>query len=201
MRNTRNTPNSISNEPIPDEELERIYNSVLKKEFQLETTFKDFFKQDPLWNHFLKMSKEYYENHKTSVSDVTKLDCEMFRQMWGNAISAISVVFETTEDSDVLDMCTRGFMDCAKIAAHYRLSDVFDNLVISLCKFTDVLSPQHENSVTLFGQNEKSQVACKTVFNITRNYGDNLREGWKNVYIIFNTKFNKIDFGFNNSII
>ena len=32
------------------------------------------------------------------------------------------------------------FRKCAMISAHYGLSDVFDNLVISLCKFTTLLS-------------------------------------------------------------
>jgi hypothetical protein len=32
------------------------------------------------------------------------------------------------------------FRKCALISAHYALSDVFDNLVISLCKFTTLLN-------------------------------------------------------------
>ena len=34
------------------------------------------------------------------------------------------------------------FRKCAMIAAYYGMSDVFDNLVISLCKFTTLLSAQ-----------------------------------------------------------
>jgi hypothetical protein len=43
------------------------------------------------------------------------------------------------------------------------------------------LSSQSENAVSQFGKNKKAQVASQTVFSITRNYGDNLREGWKNI--------------------
>jgi len=32
------------------------------------------------------------------------------------------------------------FRKCAMISAHYGMSDVFDNLVISLCKFTTLLA-------------------------------------------------------------
>jgi len=32
------------------------------------------------------------------------------------------------------------FRKCAMISAHYGMSDVFDNLVISLCKFTTLLT-------------------------------------------------------------
>ena len=84
------------------------------------------------------------------------------------------------------------------------MSDVFDNIVISLCKFT-ALSAQHEVSLSLtfkdmfrrlwiflfsksidqisvnFGMNNKAQLACKTVFQLTHNHGDILRDGWKNI--------------------
>lgn len=39
------------------------------------------------------------------------------------------------------DVSNFGFRKCALISAHYSLSDVFDNLVISLCKFTTFLIP------------------------------------------------------------
>ena len=47
------------------------------------------------------------------------------------------------------------FRKCAMISAHYGMSDVFDNLVISLCKFTTLLSavevshiPEYKRSVS-----------------------------------------------------
>jgi len=36
--------------------------------------------------------------------------------------------------------CDAYYRKCATISAHYGMSDVFDNLVISLCKFTTLLS-------------------------------------------------------------
>ena len=34
------------------------------------------------------------------------------------------------------------FRRCAVIAAHYHLTDVFDNLIISLCKMSSLLSDE-----------------------------------------------------------
>jgi brefeldin A-resistance guanine nucleotide exchange factor 1 len=69
------------------------------------------------------------------------------------------------------------------ISAHYGMSNDFDNLVISLCKFTTLLNTaETSNNLTiLFGSNPKAQLAAKTVFNLAHRHGDILREGWKNV--------------------
>ena len=74
------------------------------------------------------------------------------------------------------------------IAAHYHMSDVFDNLVVSLCKFTTLLtvaaaepaeSPQQ--FVPVFGMNTKAMLATRTVFSLVQRHGDILRDGWRNV--------------------
>ena len=84
------------------------------------------------------------------------------------------------------------------------MSDVFDNLVISLCKFTTLLTaaaaasspasaaavsssvdPQSSANLLLlpvvFGGNEKALAATRTVFSLVQRHGDILRDGWKNV--------------------
>jgi brefeldin A-resistance guanine nucleotide exchange factor 1 len=168
---------------LPNDELERLYNNILKNQFQPSTSFNDTHKSDPMWEDMIQRSNKYLQQYPSVVSGASqlRLDVDMFQGMWGNTIMATSIVLENTEDVDVLEMSVRGFLDSARIAAHYRLSNVFDNLVITLCKFTQMLSSHQDNAITLFGQNEKAQLACRTVFAITRNYGDNLREGWKNI--------------------
>lgn len=58
---------------------------------------------------------------------------------------------------------------------------MFDNLIISLCKFTALSSESVENLPTVFGSNNKAQIAAKTVFELAHRNGDILREGWKNI--------------------
>ena len=72
------------------------------------------------------------------------------------------------------------------IAAHYHMSDVFDNLVISLCKFTTLLSSEAAEEspyqyIPTFGMNSKGLMATKTVFSLVQKHGDILRDGWKNI--------------------
>lgn len=69
------------------------------------------------------------------------------------------------------------------IAAHYHMSDVFDNLVISLCKFTTLLtvSDSPDQFIPIFGMNSKAMLATRMVFSLVQKHGDILRDGWKNV--------------------
>ncbi|VDM50944.1 unnamed protein product [Toxocara canis] len=97
-----------------------------------------------------------------------------------------------------------GYRKCASIAAHYGMSDVFDNLIIHLCKFSTLMTSaegsaeqnlemqraggltemttQNAEQVTIaFGENVKAQMAAKAMFQLVHTHGDILREGWKNI--------------------
>jgi brefeldin A-resistance guanine nucleotide exchange factor 1 len=64
------------------------------------------------------------------------------------------------------------------------MSDVLYNIVISLCKFTTLLthSESYNQFQINFGMNNKAQLACKTVFQLTQTHGDMLRDGWMNIF-------------------
>ncbi|XP_040848160.1 Golgi-specific brefeldin A-resistance guanine nucleotide exchange factor 1 isoform X8 [Ochotona curzoniae] len=84
-------------------------------------------------------------------------------------------------EQDILEDMYLAIKKCAMIAAHYGLSDVFDNLIISLCKFTALSSESIENLPSVFGSNPKAHIAARTVFHLAHRHGDILREGWKNI--------------------
>ncbi|KAL0481229.1 ArfGEF [Acrasis kona] len=163
------------------QELERIYNNIMRNQLQSNTNNMESYKSDAMWDDLLTKSRQYPIAHaqQQELLNQVNVDVDMFQTMWGHTIMATSIVLENTEDVDVLEMSVKGFLDSAGIAAHYKLSNVFDNLVITLCKFTRILSVDH--AISAFGHNDKTQMACRTVFAITRNYGDNLREGWQNI--------------------
>jgi brefeldin A-resistance guanine nucleotide exchange factor 1 len=101
----------------------------------------------------------------------------------------------------VIQKTINGFRKCAQIAAHYSMSDVFDNIVIALCKFTALTSSSSASATSpsasssssqldsnadsqlavSFGMNNKAHIACKTVFQLTHSHGDILRDGWGNI--------------------
>ena len=67
-------------------------------------------------------------------------------------MAALSFVFDTALDDDVTGKAISGFHKCASVSAHYGLSDVFDNLIISLCKFTGLLSTGEVGFILMWEQ-------------------------------------------------
>ena len=110
-------------------------------------------------------------------------DHNLFGLSWGPAVAALSYIFDKSGDPELMRRALDGFSKCAMIAAHYAMSDVLDNLVISLTKFTTLLNTAEspENFRVMYGANSKALLATRAVFSLTHKYGDILREGWKNL--------------------
>ncbi|TYG52294.1 hypothetical protein ES288_D09G015000v1 [Gossypium darwinii] len=110
------------------------------------------------------------------------LDHDMFTILSGPTIAALSVVFDPVEQEDVLQMCIDGFLAIAKLSAHYHFGDVLDDLVVSLCKFTNLSTPLSiEEAIVSFGDDSRARMATKTVFTIANSYGDCIHSGWTNI--------------------
>uniref|UniRef100_A0AAY4EUE8 Golgi-specific brefeldin A-resistance guanine nucleotide exchange factor 1 n=1 Tax=Denticeps clupeoides TaxID=299321 RepID=A0AAY4EUE8_9TELE len=159
--------------------LEDIYNAIKNEEIVMPDEQIGMVKENYVWSLLL---------HRGATSEGLFLhvppgsyDSDLFSMTWGPTIAALSYVFDKSLDDTIIQKAITGFRKCAMISAHYGFSDVFDNLIISLCKFTTLSSESVENLPTVFGSNLKAQVAAKTVFNLAHRHGDILREGWKNI--------------------
>ncbi|XP_054265993.1 Golgi-specific brefeldin A-resistance guanine nucleotide exchange factor 1-like isoform X2 [Macrosteles quadrilineatus] len=111
------------------------------------------------------------------------LDHDLFSLIWGPTVAALSFMFDKSHDPAIYQKAISGFRKCAMISAHYGMSNDFDNLIVSLCKFTMLInSNESPDSLTIsFGGNPKAMLAASTVFNLAHRHGDIIREGWKNV--------------------
>jgi brefeldin A-resistance guanine nucleotide exchange factor 1 len=69
-----------------------------------------------------------------------EFDQDLFLATWGPTVAALSSVFDHSEEKRVVQRATAGFSKCASVAARYELRDVFDNVIISLCKFSTLLN-------------------------------------------------------------
>src|SRR6266404_2025495 len=124
-------------------------------------------------------------------------DKEMFRYMWKPVISAITYAFMTFDDDYIIERAIAGFRQCATLAGHFQLPEVFDYVVISLSQATSLLSENLSSeipvypvvevegqSVTVsslavnFGAHLKGQLAAVVLFNIMNGNGNAIREGW-----------------------
>ncbi|XP_051945583.1 Golgi-specific brefeldin A-resistance guanine nucleotide exchange factor 1-like isoform X5 [Xyrauchen texanus] len=159
--------------------LEDIYNAIKNEEIVMPDEQTGLVKENYVWSVLLRRgaTSEGIFVHVPGSS----YDRDLFTMTWGPTIAALSYVFDKSLDDAIIKKAIAGFSKCAKISAHYGFSDVFDNLIISLCKFTTLSSESVENLPTVFGSNWKAQVAADTVFSLAHRHGDILREGWKNI--------------------
>ncbi|KAE8591129.1 hypothetical protein XENTR_v10018315 [Xenopus tropicalis] len=159
--------------------LEDIYHAIKNEEIVMPEEQTGLVKENYFWNVLLHRGATP-EGMFLHV-DPGSYDHDLFTMTWGPTIAALSYVFDKSMDETIIQKAISGFRKCAMISAHYGLSDVFDNLIISLCKFTTLSSEAVENLPTVFGSNLKAQIAAKTVFHLSHRHGDILREGWKNI--------------------
>ncbi|XP_074855931.1 Golgi-specific brefeldin A-resistance guanine nucleotide exchange factor 1 isoform X12 [Carettochelys insculpta] len=159
--------------------LEDMYHAIKNDEIVMPEEQTGLVKENYMWNVLL---------HRGATDEGIFLhmppgsyDHDLFTMTWGPTIAALSYVFDKSLDETIIQKAISGFRKCAMISAHYGLSDVFDNLIISLCKFTALSSESVENLPSVFGSNPKAHVAAKTVFHLAHRHGDILREGWKNI--------------------
>lgn len=98
------------------------------------------------------------------------LDHDLFTLVWGPTVAALaSILDKAPSESIVLQKALSGYRKCAMIAAHYAMSDVFDNLIISLCKFTSLSSAEASGLSILpffFWKGSPSSIAISWLNNI-----------------------------------
>src|SRR5258705_11958213 len=134
------------------------------------------------------------------VCNSTLFDVAMFKAVWRPVISAIAYAFISFEDEYIIQRAIAGFRQCATLAQHFSMPDVFDFVVLSLSQATSLLSdslpiqvPSYPvidvegQSVTVsklsveFGTNFRGQLAAVVLFNIVNGNSNALREGWTQV--------------------
>ncbi|XP_065857255.1 ARF guanine-nucleotide exchange factor GNOM-like isoform X2 [Euphorbia lathyris] len=178
----RNNRRTNGGNDFPREYLSDLYRSICESEIQMIPEQGSGF---PL----MTSGRWINVQHKSKITSPfivcdsqALLDHDMFTILSGPTIAAMSVVFDQTEHEEVLKTCVEGYLAIAKISASYHLDDVLDDLVVSLCKFTDHLTPLSvDDAILVFGDDTKARMATTTVFTIVNRYGDYIRNGWKNI--------------------
>eukprot|EP00817_Percolomonadidae_sp_ATCC50343_P002281 CAMPEP_0117424428 /NCGR_PEP_ID=MMETSP0758-20121206/4847_1 /TAXON_ID=63605 /ORGANISM="Percolomonas cosmopolitus, Strain AE-1 (ATCC 50343)" /LENGTH=861 /DNA_ID=CAMNT_0005208197 /DNA_START=1264 /DNA_END=3849 /DNA_ORIENTATION=- len=156
---------------------EHIYNDVKESEM-LCVNFAESHKSDYAWNALIENS-EFYKEHRVNVEELQPLlDKEMFNHLWKKVIVSTGIILELTKTEEQRVLSFNGYKHAASIASYFQLTKVCDQLVVELCKMTKCLSTEKENALVEFGTSERAQMATRTVFNITHQYGSNMREGW-----------------------
>jgi brefeldin A-resistance guanine nucleotide exchange factor 1 len=134
------------------------------------------------------------------ICNTQAFDKQIFNFVWKSVISAIAHAFITFDDDYIIQKAITSFKQCATLAGHFHLPDVFDYVVVSLSQATGLLSDSlpstvpnypivnvEDQAITVsnlsvdFGTNFKGQLAAVVLFNIVNGNGNALREGWTQV--------------------
>ncbi|KAK5617386.1 G-box binding factor [Crenichthys baileyi] len=178
------------NKDFDQDMLEDMYNAIKSEEIVMPDEQTGLVKENYVWSVLL---------HRGATPEGIFLhlppgsyDYDLFTMTWGPTIAALSYVFDKSLDENIIQKAITGFryMNLELSDSKKMFKDtaplglgvyVFDNLIISLCKFTTLTSEAVENLPTVFGCNTKAQTAAKTVFDLAHRHGNILREGWKNI--------------------
>jgi len=166
--------------------LEEIYATIKNDEIVLPEEQTGSVRDKWLWNVLIRRgaTKEgIWLSAPSQSNDLSLYDTDLFAMSWGSTVSALSYVFDKSQDESIIQKAITGFKKCALISANFGMSQVFDNLMVSLCKFTGLSNTTESADMCaiMFGSNPKSQLAARTALNLAHRHGDILREGWRNI--------------------
>ncbi|GJQ80967.1 putative regulation of ARF protein signal transduction [Trypoxylus dichotomus] len=171
--------------------LDEIYNAIKNEEIVMPAEQTGIIKENYLWKVLLRRgaSKDGVYTH---VCDGT-YDYDLFTIIFGPVLSALTFVFDRSDDSNIYKRALQGFERCACISSNFGITANLDMLILTLCKFTLLHNQQQQikqnNLLVSLGQNIKAQLCLKTVFTLIHQYGDNIREGWKNIFDLIQTLY------------
>lgn len=144
------------------------------------------------------------------VSNSSDFDESMFKLAWRPLISAIAYAFTmSAQDDYVIQKAITGFRQCASLAGHFHLPEVFDTIVQSLATATGLLEDGDDSAMNInfpsvekdnqtvtvsplsirFGQSYRSQLATVVLFTIANGNSSAIREGWLPIFEMFQTLF------------
>ncbi|EIW85385.1 Sec7-domain-containing protein [Coniophora puteana RWD-64-598 SS2] len=202
---TRNLRGVNDNSNFSPEFLQSIYDSIRKREIVMPEEHTGQLGFEYAWKELLARSRQA---GSYLMCNSPLFDLDMFKAVWKPLISAIAYAFISFDDEYVIQRAISGFRQCATLAGYFQLPDVFDFVVVSLSQATSLLSddipvlvPNYPivdvegQSVTVssvsvkFGTNFKGQLAAVVLFNIVNGNGNALREGWTQIFEMFQNLF------------
>ncbi|XP_017115384.1 Golgi-specific brefeldin A-resistance guanine nucleotide exchange factor 1 isoform X3 [Drosophila elegans] len=189
---TKNLRGLNGGEDFDQEMLAQVFNAIKNEEIVMPAEQTGLVRENYQWKVLLRRGATH-DGHFHYVHNAS-YDVQIFNIVWGASLSALSFMFDKSTESGY-QKTLAGFTKSAAISAHYNLHSDFDALVLTLCKFTTLLSSveQHEpapanneiQQAVNFGLNGKAQAAMRTVFLLVHDYGDCLRESWKHILDLY----------------
>lgn len=172
------------NGDFDEEMLRRVFNSIKSDEMVVPTEQSGPVRDNYLWQMLLIRGSGaegiyYHSCDPVYMELIFKFSCK-------SIINILSVMLEKSYDINRNEKTRNGFVQIAFLCSLYQMNEELDLVVLTLCKLTMLLLNGPDGSkisnYIQFAQNQRSQFATQTLFEIINLYGYGIREGWK--YII-----------------
>ena len=176
IRNLRGTNGGGDHDP---EVMGEVYQAIRSDEIVMPQEQTGLVRENYLWKLLLARS---VDEDDFMVTDNGMFDHNLFGLSWGPALASLSYILDKSREQEAQRRALDGFSKCAMIAAHYAMSDVIDNLILSLSKFSTLMSSTDvEYFKVQFGANNKALLVTRALFSLSHKYGDIIRDGWKHI--------------------
>jgi len=159
--------------------LEQIYAAIKEDEIVMPAEHTGLLRDNYLWKLLIRRGAVGGADSQYVHAPAGSYNHEIFGIVWAQTVSALSFVYDRSVEVGVVERSIGGFRKCAQVAAFYMMSDVFDNIVISLCKFTalsnqmDVSQPGSRSDILgqpSFRHATRLFLKVKIISDISRNY-------------------------------
>ncbi|THH10280.1 hypothetical protein EW145_g1429 [Phellinidium pouzarii] len=190
---------------FPLDFLNNVYESIRKREIVMPEEHIGQVGFGYAWKELLTRTRMSSSFQSCNAS---LFDKAMFSSVWRPVIAAIAFAFTTFDDDYTVQRAIAGFRQLAILAGHFKLPEVLDYVVVTLSQVTSLVPgtlvtrvPHYPvvevegQDVTIsslsikFGTNFKGQLAAVVLFTIINGNGDAIREGWTQVFEIFQNLF------------
>lgn len=188
-----------SGDNYPKEFLQDIFTAIRDTEIVMPSEQKGELKAEYEWKLVLNRARDPKKNtgviYKCNGS--AEYDQEMFSLIWKPTITALHQVLDTATDEVIIESILDSLGKCATICARFELCEVFDNLIIALCKRTLLTTQppteaesEGEQAAVGFTSNPKAHHVAKLAFKLCREHGSIMRHGWANIMDVVLNLFN-----------
>ncbi|KAF9398812.1 GDP/GTP exchange factor for ARF, partial [Mortierella sp. AD011] len=200
---SKNLKGVNNGENFPSEYLAEIYEAIRKREIVLPQEHDGQLGFNYAWKELLRRAET---SGSLVISNTSMYDKELFISSWKQVMSAISYAFNMAQDDATLQKSLTGYYQCAILAAHFQLPDIFDRVTMSLARMTGLLDTPHNpadnrdvsiDGITVtvsdlavqFGKSYKGQLAAVVAFGVANEHGNMIRSGWKPILEIIKNLF------------
>ncbi|KKY18687.1 putative sec7 domain protein [Phaeomoniella chlamydospora] len=182
---SRNLRGVNAGQDFAPEFLEAIYNSIKQNEIILPEEHDNKHAFDYAWKELLLKTSTSGDLVACQAAD---MDGDMFEANWKPIVATLSYVFMSASDDVVFNRVAIGFTQCARIAAHYDLTEAFDRIVFCLTSISTLASEKLPNTslntevqaekksvmvselAVKFGRNYRAQLATIVLFRILSDH-------------------------------